>query len=78
MLIFGTRVDYNESFAPSSLAAATCSYSCLEYNATSVRERERELGLVTFGLVICGNLSPSLYRTNYTIIALIKTVPSER
>lgn len=69
----------NESFAPSSLAAATCSYSCLESNATtSVRERERELGLVTFGLVKCGNPSPSLYRTNYTIIALIKTVPSER
>ena len=54
LVSFKTRVDkYNESFAPSSLAAGTCSYSCLASNATSVRKRE--LGLVTFGLAMCGN-----------------------
>lgn len=34
--------------------------------------------VLTFGLGMCGNPSPSLYRANYTMIALIKTVPSER
>ena len=34
--------------------------------------------VLTFGLGMCGNPSPSLYRANYTMTALIKTVPSER
>ena len=39
---------------------------------------KRELGLVTFGLVLCGNRSPSLYQADYIMVALLNIVLFER
>ena len=53
-------------------------YSLWHLATVAASKRTRELGLVTFGLVMCGNRSPSLYRVKYIIVALIKTVLLER
>lgn len=73
----------NESFMPaSSLEAATCSIqplaSCHSSQVLIASKRTRELGLVTFGLVMFGSRSPSLYRAKYIIVALLKIVLLER
>ena len=39
---------------------------------------KRKLGLVTFGLVMCGNRSPSLYQADYMLVALLNIVLLKR
>ena len=46
--------------------------------ATVCIASKRGLGLVTFGLVMCGNRSPSLYQADYIMVALLNIVLLER